>query len=188
LSDDVAPAAAPAPAPLAPADSGSLFAGLYNGQPISRAGAFARMEELRADPKFQERVAARDPDAFSEHTRLWRLAHGLSAEPQPPQSPVDVDVEADARVIAAVQQHAEHYANKGATEQQQIEIVGQRPVTIEERRWHQAQYERKRTDPEFMRRWSAGSRQEIEEMNIHAIGMRLPLGTLDDIRRWGDDV
>jgi hypothetical protein len=155
------------------------------GQPISAETALQRMQELREDTKFMERVAARDAEAFAEHTRLWRVAHGLSVEPTPPHSPVDIGTEADARVIAAVQEHAGFYRDRGYTEQQQIEIVGGRPITMEERRWHEAQYNMKRSSAEFMRRWSAGDLEAIREMNNHAIGMRgLPLGTLEDIKRW----
>jgi hypothetical protein len=169
---DVAP---PSPEPLQ----------YFKGQPISREGAAAQMATLTQDPKFMDRVAARDAEAFSEYNQLWRLSRGMSAEPAPPFGPVDIGDEVDARVAAAMQQHAGFYRDRGYSELQQIEIVGQRPVTMEEKRWHQAQYDMKRTSAAFMARWSAGDLEAIKEMNNHAIAMRLPTGTLEDIKRGG---
>ena len=176
MTDTPAPAtpATPEPAPL-------MF---YQGQPISREAAAEQLQQLRDDPKFQERIAARDAEAFAENTRLWRLAHGMTPEPEPPQSPVQVDAEADARVVAAVQQHAGFYRDRGYSELQQIEIVGNRPITVEEKRWHETQYNMKKSSAAFMAKWSSGDLDAIKQMNDHAIAMRLPLGTLADIQRW----
>jgi hypothetical protein len=142
------------------------------------------METLTQNPEFMDRVRARDAEAFSEYNKLWRLSRGMSAEPEPPHSSVDIGTEADARVVAAVQQHAGFYRDRGYTELQQTEIVGQRPITMEERRWHETQYNMKRTSAAFMARWSAGDLEAVREMNNHAIAMRLPIGTLEDIKRW----
>lgn len=73
--------------PGAPEQSPLMF---YQGQPISREGAAARLEALRADPEFQARIAEKDASAFSENTKLWRLANGMPADPQPPASPDEV--------------------------------------------------------------------------------------------------
>lgn len=157
---------------------------IINAPLTDPAVAAQRMADLAADPKFMEKVAAKDAEAFSEYNKAWRVAHGLPAEPEPPHSPVEIDTERDARVIAVMQQHAGFYRDRGYTEQQQVEIVGQRPVTMEEKRWHQTQYDMKKSSPAFMARWSAGDLEAIKEMNNHAIAMRLPTGTLADIERW----
>ena len=151
---------------------------------INQPAPIATPEALRADPAFMERVAKMEPEAFAQYNEAWRVAHGLTPKALPPQSMVDVDVEADARVIAAVQQHAEVLERNGYTLEQQIEIVGQRPVTMQERNWHQNQYELRRRDFAFMARWSSGDMEAIKIMRDHAIGKSLPIGTLEEIKAW----
>jgi hypothetical protein len=173
-----------APAPATPPIAG--VSPIVNA-PLTPEAAAQRMIDLKADPEFMRRVEARDPAAFEDYNKAWRVAHGLPETPQPPQSPVEVNNETDARVIAAVQQHAGFYRDRGYSEEQQIEIVGQRPITVEERKWHEQQYEMKRSSPAFMAKWSAGDLEAVRDMQRHAIAMRLPLGTLDDIKRWGGE-
>ena len=50
---------------------------------------------------------------------------------------------------------------------------------------HVQQYERLGKDAAFMQRWAAGEMEAVFTMRKHAIGKSLPIGTLDDIRRWG---
>jgi hypothetical protein len=84
-----------------------------------------------------------------------------------------------------MQQHAGALSRQGYNEQQQKEIIGRRPVTMQERQYHESQYEMRRKDAAFMARWSAGDMEAIKIMRDHAIGKSLPIGTLQDIERWG---
>ena len=156
--------------------------------PLTAEVAADRMAQLKDDPAFQERVAKRDPAAFEEHLKLWRVSRGLPTEPVPPQSKVEVEAEADARVVAQVQQHAAVLAAQGFTDNQQIQIIGRRPVPQAEHDIHVREYERLRKDAAFMQRWTAGDTEAVFTMRKHAIGKSLPIGSLDDIRAWGDDV
>jgi hypothetical protein len=118
----------------------------------------------------------------AEREKLYRIANGWPESFE--QSAAGVNAETDARAAAALEQHAGVYANKGYTEEQQIEIVGRRPITSEELRQHKVQYEANQSNPDFMTKWMAGSKWHIEEMNRLAVAMRLPIGTLQDIERW----
>jgi hypothetical protein len=65
----------------------------FSNQPIESllpADAQARRDALTADPAFQERIKLRDATAFDEAAKLWRVAHGMPAEPVPPATPQDV--------------------------------------------------------------------------------------------------
>jgi hypothetical protein len=111
---------------------------------LDAAAAAQHMQQLKDDPDFMKRVTAGDAEAFSQYNRLWRISRGMSPAPTPPQSPVEIGAEADGPIIAAIQQHAGFYRDRGYTEQQRIEIVGGRPITMEERRW-QTQYNMKKS-------------------------------------------
>jgi hypothetical protein len=117
-----------------------------------------------------------------------RVAHGLSPVPQPPHDVVDVEAEMDGRVVAALQQHADVLRKQGFDENQILQIVGQRPILAGEREWHQNQIALLKKDPEFVRRYLSGGYEEGLRMRKHQAALSLPVGTLDDIRRWGDDV
>src|SRR5262249_40938734 len=94
----------PPVADVAPVQSPLAY---YQGQPISAAGAAERIEQLRVDAGFQQRIAARDPEAFAEHTALWRIAHGMTAEPQAPQTMPDVFQQANERVLRETEARAD---------------------------------------------------------------------------------
>jgi hypothetical protein len=160
-------------------------ASAIHSPPLSPETAPAMMETLKANPDFMKRVEACEPEAFAEYNKLWRVAHNLpEAPPQAPATVVDIKPEADARIVAAMQQHAAALGRQGFSEQQQAEIIGRRPVTMQERQWHESQYELRRKDAAFMARWSAGDMEAIKIMRDHAIGKSLPIGSLQDIERW----
>src|SRR5215472_13612024 len=92
-------------------------------QPLTPEAAADRMMQLKESPEFMKRVGGGDAEAFAEYNKLWRVSRGLPETPQPPQSKVEVDAEADARTVAAVQQHAAVLAAQGFDEKQQIQIV-----------------------------------------------------------------
>jgi hypothetical protein len=70
----------PAPEPLVWLD----------GQPTTRTDAGARRQELMADPEYGKAAAAGDMTKIAELTKLWRIEHGMTPEPQPPANPEDV--------------------------------------------------------------------------------------------------
>ena len=175
-----------APAPATPAAVANVSApGVSDiALPADAASAEIARQQLLQDPDFMKRVEAKEPNAFAHYNRLWRLSRGMTAELLPPHSPVDVQTEIDARLAAQIEQHATVYADKGYTAEQATTILGQRPLLASEKQWHQVEYNNKRSDPEFMRRWMAGDQTAIRQMNTHAIALRLPTGTLEDIQRW----
>jgi len=176
MTDNITP-------PAAPPEVGA--SGVMNA-PLTPETAAQRMEDLKASPEFMAKVAAKDPAAFDEYNKAWRVAHGLTPEPLPPQSPTDVDTERDARVVAAVQQHAAVLRRQGFNDDQVTEIVGRRPITLQEREFHQNQIERLRRDQAFMARWSNGDIEAIHTIQKHSIALSLPTGTLQDIERWAN--
>jgi hypothetical protein len=161
-------------------------ASAIHSPPLTPETAPALMETLKANPDFMKRIEAGEPEAFAEYNKAWRVAHNLPAEPGAPQTAAEVKPEADARIVAAWQQHAAALGRQGFSEQQQAEIIGRRPVTMEERQWHESQYEMRRKDAAFMQRWSPGDMEAIKIMRDHAIGKSLPIGTLQDIERWNN--
>jgi hypothetical protein len=152
-------------------------------QPLTPEVAAQQMDVLKADPKFMERVASKDAAAFNEFNRLWRISRGLPETPQP-QSAAEINAETDARVVAAVQQHAAVLGSLGYNEELQTVILGRRPVPQAEHDMHVSLYERYRKDAAFMARWSAGDMEAIKIMRDHAIGKSLPIGTLQQINDW----
>jgi hypothetical protein len=154
--------------------------------PTDPVAAKSLREALVAHPDFMKDWQT-DQKKWTALGFLKWVAEGKPADKygEPPYQPVaDPEAQADSRAIAAVQQHAGFYRDHGYTEEQQIEIVGQRPITMEEKRWHETQYNNRKNDAEFMRRWTAGDTEALKIMRDHAIAMRLPLGTLADIARW----
>jgi hypothetical protein len=61
-----------------------------DGQPTTREQAGARRQELMADPEYGKAAAGGDMVKVAELTRLWRIEHGLPADPVPPANPEDV--------------------------------------------------------------------------------------------------
>jgi hypothetical protein len=111
---------------LAPAASN-----LANPPEPATAELAAAPEELKADPKWIERVKARDLDAFAEHTRLWRVAHGMPAEPTPVVNTSDVFAQQHERQRQEHEQHADTYRAAGLGEEPIYEILNRMPVTAE---------------------------------------------------------
>jgi hypothetical protein len=143
-----------------------------------------RMGELTNDPEFMKRVTAKDAEAFAEYNRLWRVSRGMPPEPLPPFSQEEVVKEADQREVRQLQEHDGVLERQGYTPEQRLEIIGQRPIVAEEKALHARLYNEKRNNREFMNRWIGGDPQAIKEMHDHAIAMRMPDGSLEDVRRW----
>jgi hypothetical protein len=61
-----------------------------DGQPTTATAAGARRQELMADPDYGKAAAAGDMAKISELTRLWRIEHHMTPEPQPPATPEEV--------------------------------------------------------------------------------------------------
>lgn len=148
------------------------------------AAAASQMESLKATPEFMERVRKGEPEAFDQYNRLWRLSRGMSETPQPPETVVDVESEIGGRLVAQVQQHADVLRGQGFDENQILEIIGQRPITMQERDYHKNQIALLRRDQDFMRRWSAGDLKAIQEIQRHSVALSLPIGTLAEIEAW----
>jgi len=101
--------------------------------------ASERLAALRADPEFKARIDAKDPAAFAENTRLWRIANGMPPEPQPPATPEEIrqqmterDLAIDDMRLATLEKHVpmndrerfEH--RRGLATRQQVEDAKRR--------------------------------------------------------------
>src|SRR5262249_51016844 len=75
--------------------------------PTDPASAAQHMYALKADPKFMERVAAKDAAAFEQYNRLWRVAHGMTPERQMPVNTQDVLTQHSERGVAEAEQRME---------------------------------------------------------------------------------
>src|SRR5262249_54002400 len=110
--------------------------------PADAQAAKDRMEVLQQDPAFMPRVTARDPEAFAEHTKLWRVAHGMAAEPQPPVNTEDVLTQHNERGVREAEVRAAVLRREGLNTQ----ILNQRPQSMEAKRLHDEEYERLQAD------------------------------------------
>jgi hypothetical protein len=148
------------------------------------AVAAQRMEQLKIDETFQQRVQAGDPEAFAEHTKLWRVAHGLPAEPQMPVNTQDVLTQHSSRAVAEAEQRMELYLTKGFSAESAYQIVNQRPIPFGERQHHDRELARLKNDQAFMDRLRRQDSAARLEYDSHVIALSLPIGTLADINRW----
>jgi hypothetical protein len=148
------------------------------------AVAVQRIEQLKVDEAFQQRVQAGDPEAYAEHTRLWRVAHGLPAEPQMPVNTQDVLTQHSSRAVAEAEQRMELYQTKGFSAEAAYEIVNQRPIPFQERQHHERQLSRLKNDQAFMDRLRRQDSAARLEYDSHVVALSLPVGTLEDINRW----
>jgi hypothetical protein len=98
--------------------------------PTSAQAAKDQMEVL-------QRVAARDPEAFKEHEKLWRVSHGLPAEKQPAVNTGDVFAEANARALRETKTRADLLRQDGLRDESVYQILNARPIPLWERQWHE---------------------------------------------------
>lgn len=157
---------------------------LYQGQPISREQAGAQLAALRADPKFLERIEARDANAFAENTRLYRLSIGMTAEPQAPINAMDVMTESVGRELQDVQMRAESLRNDGFSPVQIYEYLNDRPMPLAQREIHQRELQALKSDPDFVRRFLGGNLSARAEMRRVTAALTMRVGTLDEINAW----
>jgi hypothetical protein len=96
--------------------------------PTDPAGAMQRIEQLKSDPAFQDRIKALDPGAFKEHETLWRISRGMTAEPVTPVNTTDVLTQHGERAVAAAEQHLGVYLDRGFDQEAAYQIVNRRPI------------------------------------------------------------
>lgn len=177
------PAAAPAPEPE---QIQWLF---HNGQPISAEKAGELRADLMADKEFVKAALAGDKAKLKEMADLLRLSRGeqpgndLPPAP-PPQDELGVLSQQERREVEINELRIDAHASVGINEEQSFQILGGRPVTFEERQFHEEQIARLRTDQDFMRRWSRGDRAAITEMAVHASARAMPIGTVEQCEAW----
>ena len=153
--------------------------------PLTPESAADRMEQLKVDPAFQQRVAKLDAGAFAEHEKLWRIAHGLPAEKVMAVNTQDVMQQHSARAVAEAEQRMALYVNKGFSDEVAYQIVNARPVPFQERQIHDRELARLRNDANFMQRYRQGDRDAILEHDGHVLGRSLPVArSLDEIHAW----
>jgi hypothetical protein len=152
--------------------------------PTDAQAAADRMAQLKDDTAFQERVAARDPEAFAEHTKLWRIAHGMTPEPQPAVNNDDVFKEANARVARETEARADLLRQDGLPDESVYQILNGRPIPLAERQWHQQELARLKRDKAWVQRYFEGDREARQQMRTHSAAMTLPVGSLEQINAW----
>jgi hypothetical protein len=178
VSDDNTPAPPPLP-PTGPAPHPApVGLSFYQGQPIDPAGAAAQLDTLRADPKWMARIAAKDPEAFAENTRLWRISRGMTAEPGP-ETVIDVYQQHADRGVQAAESHAD------AIEKRQLfEVIMQRPVQQFEREKAERDYQKAVADKGYMEKWRNGDRQARTEMYLLNAIRAAPVATQQQVLAW----
>jgi len=124
----------------------------YNGQVTTANDVLAKMAELDADPKFQERVKDGDAKAFEERGALWRIAHGMTPTPQAAVNTADVFGEMNARALAETESRAESLRADGISEVGIYEYLNGRPVPLAEHQEAQRQLARLKADKGFQRK------------------------------------
>ena len=152
--------------------------------PATPEAAAAAMKALDESPDFQKRVAARDPAAFVERERLWRISRGMSPERETPINMQNVLAQQNERAVRDAEQHAEIYLRQGFTDEQAYEIINARPMLLSEKAWHERELARLKMDAPFMDRMQRGDGAARLEFNKDVVARSLPSGTLADIHRW----
>jgi hypothetical protein len=151
---------------------------------LSPDQAQARRDHLAADQKFQDRIAAKDAAAFEEHTKLWRVAHGMSPEPQVPINAMNVMTETIGRELQSVQMRAESLRGDGLNETQIYEYLNGRPMPLGQRQIHERELRVLKSDTGFVQRYLAGDLAARAEMRRHNTALTMRVGTLDEINAW----
>lgn len=159
----------------------------FSTQPIESllpSDAQARRDALAADPAFQERVKLRDATAFDEATKLWRISHGMPAEPVMPVNAVDVMTESIGRALQEVQMRADGLRNDGFNETQIYEYLNGRPVPLRERQDAERALANLKRDKTFLQRLTDGDPAARYEYRRVHVNLTMPVGTLEQIEAW----
>jgi hypothetical protein len=147
--------------------------------------AASAMDALKADPKFMERVVAKDATAFGEYNRLWRVSHGLPAEAQPAINTDDVFKETHARAVRETETRADMLRADGLAEESVYQILNGRPIPLAERRIHEQELARLKRDQAWVQRYLAGDREARLQMRSHTAALTLPIARdLAEINAW----
>jgi hypothetical protein len=168
--------------PMQPASEFPLA--LLDGQPISVEQAAARMETLKTDENFQKRVAAKDPAAFAEHLKLWRITRHLPAEVETPINSVDVIKESIGRDLAIAETRADSLRDVGFTETQVYQYLNGRPIPFEEKQIHERELARLQKSPDFVQKYMRNDPEAVLKMRLLHVGLSMRVGTLDQINEW----
>jgi hypothetical protein len=174
--------AAPAPSPAASQHPLMLF----RGQPISREQAASRRVELMANSEYAQAAIKGDTAKQVELKDLWMLERGLEPSPPPATSPADVQVQSEDRAVMALEQHAaaqdQHF---DLTQEQQHEILFQRPVTQAEKDYAVRELRKNMGNQEYYNRWRNGDRRARTEVYLLNAIKAMPLAhTLAQIEAW----
>lgn len=157
----------------------------FQGQPYSRESAAARRNELMADASYREAAANGDATRQQELAALFQISRFGSAPTPPPENFDQVRAEMDTRAGRERAAYAEGLRQSGAYTDEQIhEIINQRPIPLEQKRYHEQELAALKKDREFVARYLRGDRDAVREMKRHIAGSSLPVGTLDQINAW----
>jgi sulfur carrier protein ThiS len=153
--------------------------------PTDAQAAADRIEALHQDAAFMERVKNFDASAFEEHTRLWRIQHGLPAEPQPPQALPDVFQQQNERVLRETETRADLLRAEGFEPEGIYEVLNGRPIPLAERQWHEQELARLKRDKAWVQKYFDGDRDARFQMRRHTAALTLPVArSLEEIHAW----
>jgi hypothetical protein len=153
-------------------------------EPSAAQQAQARIEARATDPQFAARVAARDPVAFAENTRDWRIAHGMTPEPVAPINTTDVMTETIGRELEDVQRRADSLRADGFNEPQIYQYLNGRPIPFREHQFHERELRVLKSDQAFVQRFLAGDLSARAELRRHNAALTMRVGTLAEIDAW----
>lgn len=146
--------------------------------------ASVRIDQLKADPQFMDRIKAGDPAAFAKHTKLWRIQHGMTPTPQPPQHSGDVMEQMQGRALHLAEQLQEQLLDTGIGPEGVYQYMNSRPIPLAEKEFHEREIRRLKSDPEWVKKYLAGNLEARDTMRRHTVGSVMRTGTIDEIRQW----
>jgi len=126
--------------------------------------ASERLAALRADPEFKARIDAKDPAAFAENTRLWRIANGMTPEPQPPATPEQIRQQMTERDLAIEEMRLATLEKYGARMEDGTRRFEHRRglATAEQVEYARREVERMKRDVAFAQRVVAGDPDAVD--------------------------
>jgi hypothetical protein len=168
--------AAPAPQPQ------SLV--MFQGQPYNSESAGAERARLMADPAFSKAALDGNVEHQQRLAALYSIEHWHRA-PQPPQTPEQVFAQMDDAAAERLESYGNSLqASTALTPDQIREIVNNRPIPVEERNFHEQQWNLLKKDPGLVKRYLSGDAEVRARFDKHAFGRKMRTGTIEEIEAW----
>ena len=118
--------------------------------PATPEAAMARLEAMKSDKDFLAAFAKGDIKATAEHAELFRVIYGQADQP----------TQEAARAREQRSQLVNHYRTFAAINDDVAKmVVEDLPVSADERQRAEQEWQRLKSDPEWVRKWLSGDRE-----------------------------